>query len=54
MPAHELGTLARRQTLAETIAAIKEPKAPMPKLFPELISEQAVNEVAAYVREQLK
>ena len=54
VPAHELGTLARRQTLAETIAAIKEPKAPMPKLFPELISEQAVNEVAAYVREQLK
>ena len=34
VPGHDLTTTAQRQTLAETIAAIKEPKAPMPKLFP--------------------
>lgn len=49
-----LATLKGRQTLAQTIAAIKEPKAPMPKLYPDLMSEQAVADMAQYVREQLR
>jgi hypothetical protein len=39
--------------LAQTIAAIKEPKAPMPKLYPDLLTDQAVTEVATWIREQL-
>ena len=48
-----LATLKGRQTLAQTIAAIKDPKAPMPKLYPDLLNDQAVTEVATWIREQL-
>jgi alcohol dehydrogenase (cytochrome c) len=51
---HKLQNLRPRRDLAATIAYIKEPKAPMPKLFPDLISEQSVIDVAHYLHEELK
>ncbi|MEO8754339.1 MAG: PQQ-binding-like beta-propeller repeat protein, partial [Casimicrobiaceae bacterium] len=50
---HKLGTLKSRLNLAATIAYIKDPKPPMPKLFPDLITEQSVIDVAAYLQADL-
>jgi PQQ-dependent dehydrogenase (methanol/ethanol family) len=50
---HKLSTLKARLDHAATIRYIKEPKAPMPKLYPELINEQSVVDVAAYLREEI-
>ena len=49
-----LKTLKSRQDLAATIKAIKDPKSPMPKLFPDLLDDKAVAEVAAYIRDELR
>lgn len=51
---HKLQNLRPRKDMAATIAYIKEPKAPMPKLFPDLINEQSVIDVANYLHEELK
>lgn len=45
-----LKNIAERMALAETIDKIKNPKDPMPKLFPAVLNEQAVQDVAAFVR----
>jgi alcohol dehydrogenase (cytochrome c) len=50
---HPLSHIAQRRDRAATIAAIKDPKPPMPKLYPDLLSEQAVGDVTAYLREEL-
>jgi mono/diheme cytochrome c family protein len=50
---HELSTLKSRRDLADTIAFIKNPKAPMPKLYPSLLNEQSVTDVAAYVQQEI-
>jgi alcohol dehydrogenase (cytochrome c) len=50
---HELSTLKKRRNLADTIAFIESPKAPMPALYPSLISEQNVTDVATYVLQEL-
>ena len=50
---HKLGNLKARRGLAETIAYIKNPKAPMPKLFPDLLDETSVIDVATWVHEEL-
>ena len=50
---HELSTLKKRRNLADTIAFIKNPKAPMPALYPSLINEQNVTDVATYVLQEL-
>jgi len=50
---HKLSTLKGRLDPAGTISYLKDPKAPMPKLYPDLINEQSVMDVAAYVREEL-
>jgi alcohol dehydrogenase (cytochrome c) len=50
---HQLGTLAARQDRTATIGFIKNPKLPMPKLYPDLLTEQNVADVAAYVHEEL-
>jgi alcohol dehydrogenase (cytochrome c) len=50
---HELSTLKNRRDLADTIAFIKNPKAPMPRLYPSLLNEQSVMDVAAYVQQEL-
>jgi len=45
-----LGNEKSRKNLAATIEWIKNPAPPMPKLFPAPLSEQDVNDVAAYVQ----
>ncbi len=50
---HKLGDLKARRDFAATVGYIKDPKAPMPKLYPDLIDEQSVIDVTAYVHEEL-
>jgi alcohol dehydrogenase (cytochrome c) len=50
---HRLSNLKSRRDLVSTVSFIKDPKAPMPKLYPDLISEQNVRDVAAYLYEEL-
>jgi alcohol dehydrogenase (cytochrome c) len=50
----KLSTLASRRDLAATISYVKDPKAPMPKLFPELLSEQDVVDVSKWIHEELR
>jgi mono/diheme cytochrome c family protein len=45
-----LGNEKSRMNLDATLAQIKNPAPPMPKLFPSPLSEQDVNDVAAYVQ----
>lgn len=49
----KLGNLKARLSLEETVRYIKDPKPPMPKLFPDLINEQSVVDVASFVHEEL-
>jgi alcohol dehydrogenase (cytochrome c) len=49
---HKLSTLGARRDAADTIRYIKDPKPPMPKLYPDLIDEQSVVAVATYIREE--
>jgi mono/diheme cytochrome c family protein len=51
---HKLSNLKARRGLAETIAYIKNPKAPMPKMFPDLLDEKSVIDVATWVHEELR
>jgi mono/diheme cytochrome c family protein len=45
-----LKNIADRLTPEQTVEKIKNPKDPMPKLYPDALSEQAVMDVAAFVR----
>lgn len=49
----KLGNLGERLDRAATIRYIKDPKPPMPKLYPDLITEQNVVDVTAYLHEEL-
>jgi alcohol dehydrogenase (cytochrome c) len=49
-----LGNLGARQSLAATVEYIKNPKAPMPKLFPDLLDEKSVIAVATWMHEELR
>lgn len=49
-----LGGIAARQDLDTTIAYIRDPKPPMPKLYPELLGEADVRAVAAWIHEELR
>jgi alcohol dehydrogenase (cytochrome c) len=51
---HKLGNLKARRDLASTIAYIKNPKLPMPKLFPALLDEKSVTDVANFVYGELR
>jgi mono/diheme cytochrome c family protein len=51
---HKLANLKPRRDLPSTIAYIKDPKAPMPKLYPDLINEQSVIDVAYFLHEELR
>ncbi|MEP7246778.1 MAG: PQQ-binding-like beta-propeller repeat protein [Gammaproteobacteria bacterium] len=53
LAAHKLSTLGSRRDRAATVSYIKDPKAPMPKLFPDLINEQNVVDVTAYLHDGL-
>lgn len=50
---HELSTLRQRRDLDSTIRYLKDPKPPMPKLYPDLLDEQAVVDVATYVQQEI-
>jgi PQQ-dependent dehydrogenase (methanol/ethanol family) len=50
---HELSTLKARRDLTDTIAYIKSPKAPMPRLYPSLLNDQSVTDVATYLQQGL-
>ena len=53
-PNVDLSTVAQRRDLSSLKAYIKDPKTPMPKLFPEILTEQDVADVAAYVHTELR
>jgi mono/diheme cytochrome c family protein len=46
---HDLATVRDRRDLASTVAFIKTPVAPMPKMYPLTLNEQDVVDVAAYL-----
>jgi alcohol dehydrogenase (cytochrome c) len=51
---HKLAGLAARRDMASTLAYLRDPKPPMPKLYPDLLDEQALVDVAAYIHEDLR
>ena len=50
---HRLADLSKRRDQASTVRYIEDPKPPMPKLYPDLITAQNVEDVAAYVQQGL-
>jgi alcohol dehydrogenase (cytochrome c) len=48
---HNLATLRDRRSLESTVAFIKAPLAPMPKLYPLTLNEQDVTDLAAYLHQ---
>jgi alcohol dehydrogenase (cytochrome c) len=50
----KLSNVGQRHDRAQVVAAIKSPKAPMPKMFPELLSEQDVQDVTDYLLKELQ
>ena len=46
---HKLSTLKGRRDQASTVTYVKNPKPPMPKMYPDVLSEQNVVDVSAYV-----
>jgi len=49
---HKLSAVVARQGRAATIAYIKNPKAPMPKLYPDLLTDQSIIDVTDYLYQQ--
>jgi alcohol dehydrogenase (cytochrome c) len=49
-----LSTLASRLDRPATINYLKEPRAPMPKMYPDLLNEQNIQDVAAFLHEELQ
>jgi PQQ-dependent dehydrogenase (methanol/ethanol family) len=50
---HDLGTLKARRDRANALGYVKDPKPPMPKLYPDLLTEQNMEDVVSYVYEEL-
>jgi alcohol dehydrogenase (cytochrome c) len=50
---HPLSTLKSRRDRAATLAYIKDPKPPMPKLYPDLLDEDSLADVTSYLFEDL-
>ena len=46
---HKLSTLKTRRDQASTVAYVRDPKLPMPKMYPSVLTEQDVANVSAYV-----
>ena len=49
---HTLATAVGRQNRAATIAYIRNPKAPMPKMYPDLLNDQSIIDVTEYLYQQ--
>jgi alcohol dehydrogenase (cytochrome c) len=45
-----LKKIVERMSFGDTVEKIKNPKEPMPKLYPAVLNEQAVQDVTAFVR----
>jgi alcohol dehydrogenase (cytochrome c) len=54
VPDRKLAALRARQDVAKTVEYIKDPKAPMPRLFPDLLNEQSLLDVAAFVHDEFR
>lgn len=54
VPDRNLATLASRLSFEEAVNVVKNPKAPMPVMYPDLISEQDVNDVLRFVFDNLQ
>jgi alcohol dehydrogenase (cytochrome c) len=52
VPDHKLSAIIARQNRATTIAYIKNPKLPMPKMYPDLLNDQSIIDVTDYVYQQ--
>ena len=50
---HALSTLKGRRDRAATLAYIKDPKPPMPRMYPNLLDEQSLEAVTSYLYEDL-
>jgi hypothetical protein len=48
-----LSTLESRRDRPAALGYIKDPKPPMPKLYPDLLSEQNLVDVTSYIYEDL-
>ncbi|HXR51936.1 MAG TPA: c-type cytochrome, partial [Steroidobacteraceae bacterium] len=51
---HRLAGLAARRDLPSTVAYIKNPKAPMPRMYPELLDDKSVEAVANWIYKELR
>ena len=49
---HKLSAVVARQRRAATVAYIKSPKPPMPKMYPDLLNEQSILNVTEYLYQQ--
>ena len=49
----DLRTLKQRKDRAATLAFLRNPKAPMPKLFPSILKEQDLSELATYLDQEI-
>jgi alcohol dehydrogenase (cytochrome c) len=52
VPDHKLSVTIARQSQAATVAYLKNPKLPMPKLYPDLINDQSIVDVTDYLYQQ--
>jgi alcohol dehydrogenase (cytochrome c) len=53
IPGHALSTLESRRDRAAALGYIKDPRPPMPKLYPDLLNEQSLVDVTTYIYEDL-
>ena len=52
VPDHKLSVITARQGRPATIAYIKSPKLPMPKMYPDLLNDQSIVDVTEYLYQQ--
>jgi alcohol dehydrogenase (cytochrome c) len=50
----KLATLRQRRDLASTIAYLKNPKPPMPRMFPDILSEQDLRDISSFLFKSLQ
>ena len=52
VPNHKLSAAVARQDRATTAAYIRNPKPPMPKMYPDLLNDQSIIDVTEYLYQQ--
>jgi alcohol dehydrogenase (cytochrome c) len=53
VPGHDLATIKGHRDQADALAYAKDPRPPMPKLYPNLLDEQNMDDVVSYIYEDL-